>query len=435
MHRTSRTRLPGIAPPLDPLSVLDGDWAKGGGRSQASPWPGIAETRMLARRGQRRLLMFETAVGTRLPDYGRRRRLRSRLTQIGLVDEGDVVTFTDSAHSSFFWVWTAPAAVGGHRYVDYRFPIRAESIRRDLRSLPHELALTDSARSSGLDPLQSCIVRRIASYIDRSRSDDGDPGTLLLAIAGTRDVRPLRRLWSGLERLTILDEACGTGDWLFSTGRILESIYIACVDRMRAWLDDLEVAGHCRRPEYLSDFRAIVRMAEDSRLHPTPEVFVRRLLLQRNLFGISSVGREIRISRRALLEFGRFGDGGIPAFDLNIVPSVARSAPMGPARDTSEGCGMRQKADDSEEFEVLARTLSLLRSYRLCGDGSREAFRLAAIELTRRRRIMTGDPPGSDPREVGDTGSFAGTSRGSLRNIFLRSIDLGGFDFVRPRIQ
>ncbi len=53
----------------------------------------------------------------------------------------------------------------------------------------------------------------------------------------------LRAFWQAIESVTVLDPTCGSGAFLFAALNILEPLYEACLDRMEAFVDDLERSG------------------------------------------------------------------------------------------------------------------------------------------------------------------------------------------------
>ncbi|HWX89168.1 MAG TPA: hypothetical protein VNY75_02605 [Rhizomicrobium sp.] len=65
----------------------------------------------------------------------------------------------------------------------------------------------------------------------------------------------LRAFWHAIEKLTALDVTCGSGAFLFAALNILEPLYEACLDRMEAFIEDLDRSGGKQRPEKFSDFR------------------------------------------------------------------------------------------------------------------------------------------------------------------------------------
>ena len=80
----------------------------------------------------------------------------------------------------------------------------------------------------------------------------------------------LRAFWHALygnrERsdtgISVLDPTCGSGAFLFAALNILEPLYIACLEGMRGFLDDLERSEGPRSPNALSDFRRVLEQVD-----------------------------------------------------------------------------------------------------------------------------------------------------------------------------
>ena len=50
----------------------------------------------------------------------------------------------------------------------------------------------------------------------------------------------LRAFWHAIEKVTVLDSTSGSGAFLFAALNILEPLYEACLDRMKAFVEDLD---------------------------------------------------------------------------------------------------------------------------------------------------------------------------------------------------
>ncbi|KAB2834694.1 MAG: SAM-dependent methyltransferase, partial [Candidatus Brocadia sp.] len=107
----------------------------------------------------------------------------------------------------------------------------------------------------------------------------------------------LRAFWHAIESVTILDPTCGSGAFLFAALNILESLYEACLDRMHAFLDELEYSGERHRPEKYSDFRKILERVEG---HPSRKYFVFKSIVINNLFGVDIMDEAVEICKLRL---------------------------------------------------------------------------------------------------------------------------------------
>ena len=81
----------------------------------------------------------------------------------------------------------------------------------------------------------------------------------------------LRAFYQAISTVTVLDPTCGSGAFLFAALNILEPLYEACLDRMQAFVDDLERSGERhhpgevrRLPQHPGRGRASIRTAATS---------------------------------------------------------------------------------------------------------------------------------------------------------------------------
>jgi hypothetical protein len=136
----------------------------------------------------------------------------------------------------------------------------------------------------------------------------------------------LRAFWHAIERVTVLDPTCGSGAFLFAALNILEPLYEACLDRMEAFVEDLDRSGQKHRPEKFSDFRAVLARVS---AHPNPRYFIFKSIILNNLFGVDIMEEAVEICKLRLFlklaaqvepDAGRdnFGIEPLPDVDFNI---------------------------------------------------------------------------------------------------------------------
>ena len=98
--------------------------------------------------------------------------------------------------------------------------------------------------------------------------------------------------------MTILDPTCGSGAFLFAALNILEPLYEACLDRMEAFLADLDRSGRkASGHEKFSDFRQVLdRVAA----HPNRRYFILKSIILNNLFGVDIMEEAVEICKLRL---------------------------------------------------------------------------------------------------------------------------------------
>lgn len=405
------------AAPTAPRHLLGDGWYACPADVRVPSDPELGTSRVIARRPGIRVVLVEAPVGSSLAGYPQRLHYLRRARRWFRGDRC-LCVFTDPAHSTFVWSWRETSPLGT-RHVEYRTPARSVALRRELRRLASARA-GRPAPPAELDPVQGALVDRLRERLPAPRGSVATP--IVEVVTALDAVSQLRRFWSALLSLRILHRGCGRGSWLLCTARLLEPLYLAGLDRMRAWIDEAAHLDRGRRPEHLKDLRAQVAAAEESRALD-PVLYVRRLILQRNLFGLAETPAAHRAARRALLRYCGSRRPGLAVLDMNLgcldEPYRARDAVGQPPPPP----GWVVPGSTSEELEMLAWTRDALREHRLLGE--RPAFQLnvAAVELHRRRlRLLA---------SLSEASAAGERSSGPTREdaVFLRSPP-GSFDIV-----
>ncbi len=136
----------------------------------------------------------------------------------------------------------------------------------------------------------------------------------------------LRALWYAIIHISILDPTCGSGAFLFAALNILEPLYEACLDRMEAFVEELDRSGEKHRPEKFSDFR---RVLDSVAAHPNRSYFIFKTIILNNLFGVDIMEEAVEICKLRLFlklaaqvapDVGKdnFGIEPLPDIDFNI---------------------------------------------------------------------------------------------------------------------
>ncbi len=117
------------------------------------------------------------------------------------------------------------------------------------------------------------------------------------AIAESEGPELVRAFWQALGKISILDPTCGSGAFLFAALNILEPLYLACLEAMRGFLDDLDRSQRRRRPEYLRDFR---RALENVDAHASERYFILKSIVVDNLYGVDIMEEAVEICKLRL---------------------------------------------------------------------------------------------------------------------------------------
>jgi len=107
----------------------------------------------------------------------------------------------------------------------------------------------------------------------------------------------LRAFWHAITKVTVLDPTCGSGAFLFAALNILETLYEACIDRMQAFVDELDRSKKKHRPEKFSDFRKILEQIEK---HPSRKYYIYKSIIINNLYGVDIMDEAVEIAKLRL---------------------------------------------------------------------------------------------------------------------------------------
>jgi hypothetical protein len=128
----------------------------------------------------------------------------------------------------------------------------------------------------------------------------------------------LRAFWRAIERITILDPTCGSGAFLFAALNILEPLYEACLERMQAFVEDLERSGQKHRPEKFADFRKVLANVA---AHPNRRYFILKSIILNNLYGVDIMEEAVEICKlRLFLKLAAQVEPDVAADNIGIEP-------------------------------------------------------------------------------------------------------------------
>ena len=116
-------------------------------------------------------------------------------------------------------------------------------------------------------------------------------------IAQSEGPELVRAFWHALQRVTVLDPACGSGAFLFAALQIMEPLYTACLEGMQGFLDDLEWSHRRHHPEALRDFRTVL---EEVAQHPNRPYYTLKSIVINNLYGVDIMEEAVEICKLRL---------------------------------------------------------------------------------------------------------------------------------------
>ena len=116
-------------------------------------------------------------------------------------------------------------------------------------------------------------------------------------IAGSEGPELIRAFWKAINAVSVLDPTCGSGAFLFAALNILEPLYVACLEAMRGFLDDLERSHHKHRPEKLRDFRQVLQRVDE---HASERYFILKSIIIDNLYGVDIMEEAVEICKLRL---------------------------------------------------------------------------------------------------------------------------------------
>ena len=104
------------------------------------------------------------------------------------------------------------------------------------------------------------------------------------------DPHLLLTLYHAIERITVLDPTCGSGAFLFAALKVLEPLYVACLQRMETFISQDDT-------ESVNIFRVILA---NIRRHPNRAYFILKSIVINNLFGVDIMREAVEICKLRL---------------------------------------------------------------------------------------------------------------------------------------
>ena len=192
----------------------------------------------------------------------------------------------------------------------------------------------------------------------------------------------LRAFWKAIEGVTVLDPTCGSGAFLFAALNILEPLYETCLDRMEAFVADLERSGEGRAPKKFEDFKATLAKVA---AHPNARYFTLKSIILNNLFGVDIMEEAVEICKLRLFlklaaqvdpdqKHDNLGIEPLPDIDFNI---RAGNTLVGYATFAEVKKALTSKLDLDNSLETITKSAAdlqqafkVFRLRQIDGDGS-----------------------------------------------------------------
>lgn len=336
-----------------------------------------------AERLGRRVVLCEAGVGCVLPAYAGRCRWRA---VVASGNAGCILLLTDAARISYVWSWVE---VPGSPWVEYRLPKR-------IRALEASFCRLEATAAGRVSAPHAAVADEVAALVSRRCRALGSAAVgsenLVRFIEGSEEVPPLRSIWKAIRGIRILDPDCESPDWIAARASALALIYVAVLERMRAWVDDLDRVPK-RRPEHLRDFKEVVEAAESARWGVDRARWVRCEILRRSLFAVHRSG----VAQERFRSWARGWAGDVAPEHLPlVVNSSACDRPCGDVPVTS-------RESTRPVVDVLQRSLTAARDAFGTADWTREELARAAEQIEHRRMLLLQQ---WDSRARGTSASF-----------------------------
>ncbi|MDI6781531.1 MAG: Eco57I restriction-modification methylase domain-containing protein, partial [bacterium] len=214
-------------------------------------------------------------------------------------------------------------------------------------------------------------------------------------IETTEDAEFIRHFYKALSSITILDPTCGSGAFLFAALNILESLYEACIFRMKNFIDE-SVKG---RHRFFEETLAQVNSPE----HPNLQYFIYKSIILNNLYGVDIMNEAVEIAKlRIFLKLVATVDADYrkPNLGLEPLPDVDFNIRAG---NTLVGYATKKQIDGTrglfatdahkekilEQCDIVARAFARYKEIQLVSSDNYEGFKKAKDDLNERLRKLT----------------------------------------------
>jgi hypothetical protein len=315
---------------------------------------------LIARRGDRPLVLVELEPGSDFPLHGERRTLYLRCRAAG---SGVMVLLTDASWTRRVWLWES--AIYPTVVREAREPVgpgaAVEMVAMILREAPAPTP-QPCVRSAA-----ASIHARLATRLRMTAGEAAGTGVgaavrakmIRLTHAAETPAAALA-MWSALRGLRLMDPECGEGHWLLDAVSTLEPLYAATLQQMAGFYLD---CGTVRESRSLPrGLRMAVGGAGGSAI-PDVRPYLRLTILLHNLAGSSSDRAALRIARLRLAR----ALASDSEEENRVIRRVLRQRVVAvePRRCRMAAGGAADSARQDREAALLGRAYTVIRDLHL----------------------------------------------------------------------
>jgi hypothetical protein len=275
--------------------------------------------------------------------------------------------------------WNRPAAA--------EFALPTETWREHVARRQHCQELRDKLQAGEVHQINDLITYNLDL---RQFAED--------VISNCEGPELLRAFYQAVSTVTVLDPTCGSGAFLFAALNILEPLYEACLDRMQAFVDDLERSGERHHPGRFADFRRILAEVDK---HPNRRYFILKSIIVNNLYGVDIMEEAVEICKLRLFlklvaQVDRVKDlEPLPDIDFNIRPgnTLVGFARLDDVKHTVDPLGLYKDQVNHivEEAEIVERAFQKFHEMQTDYGMDARDFVAAKQELRSRLAKLTAE--------------------------------------------
>ena len=224
-------------------------------------------------------------------------------------------------------------------------------------------------------------------------------------IENTDDPDLLRHFYKAINKVAILDPTCGSGAFLFAAMNILESLYEACLMRMRAFVEEEDHLNEEEKRTFKNQykfFRQVLAKTQNEH-HPNLQYYIYKSIILQNLYGVDIMKEAVEIAKlRLFLKLVATVDADyrkpnlglepLPDIDFNIragntLVGFATEKELGKAL-VEDLHGSLMKNEIEEKCDIVARTFARYKEIQLSTGDNYHNFKTAKEELNKRLKEL-----------------------------------------------